>query len=402
MKQAIAENVSALRVLFISHTYMVGVNQGKLDAIASTGQAEVGLLAPSTWQAFAWGKRMQLERPFPRIRMFPTKVFFDGRSTAYFHPPLATLRAIRDFQPDILQVEQEILAVSAFEMALWARLTGKALVVFCWENIDRKLPWYRALMYNFVLKSAKLIIAGNQEGADIIRKWGYQGKIAVMPQLGVDNTFFAPQANKQPDREFRIGFVGRLVYEKGIDLILQAAKQLRDRGYAFKVVLCGTGVYETELRQEAQKQQIEDLVVWQGAVRHDEVPQVMSQFDVLVLPSRSIPTWKEQFGHVLIEAMAMGIPVVGSTCGEIPNVIGRPDLVFPQGDAAALAAILERMMREPNWWQAAGQYSLQRVEQHYTHESIAQKLINLWYQIVNLDHPQVVQQDPQNHDRATV
>lgn len=385
MSQVITEKISPLRVLFITHTYMVGVNQGKLNAIASTGKAEVGLLTPSIWRAIAWGKVMELETPFPHIHMFPTKVFFNGRSTVYFHPPLATLRALRNFKPDILQVEQEVLAISAFEMAVWARLTGKTLVVFCWENIDRKLPWYRSWMYKFVLNSAKLIIAGNQEGADIIRKWGYKGQIEVMPQMGVDNHFFAPQPDKHPHQEFRIGFVGRLVHQKGVDLILKAAKNLRDRGYSVKIILCGTGVHEAELRQEAHRQQVEDLVVWYGVVRHEQVPQVMSQFDVLVLPSRSIPTWKEQFGHVLIEAMAMGIPVVGSTCGEIPNVIGRPDLVFPQEDSEALTAILERMIREPDWWKAAGEYSLQRVQQQYTHESIAQKLVNLWHQVVNTD-----------------
>jgi glycosyltransferase involved in cell wall biosynthesis len=394
MNQAITENVSSLRVLFISHTYVVGVNQSKLDAIASTAKAEVGLLTPSTWQAFAWKKQLELETPFPRIRMFPTKVFFDGRSTVYFHAPLATLRALQDFQPDILQVEQEILAISAFEMALWARLTGKALVVFCWENINRQLPWYRSWMYKFVLNSAKLIIAGNQEGAEIIRKWGYQGLIEVMPQMGVDNQFFAPQPDKQPHEEFQIGFVGRLVYEKGIDLILKAAKKLHDRGYTFKIVLCGTGAYEKELRQEVQKHQIEDLVVWKGAVRHDQVPQVMSQFDALVLPSRSIPTWKEQFGHVLIEAMAMGIPTVGSTSGEIPNVIAHPDLVFPENDADALAEVLERLICDRTWWKQARQHCMQRVEQNYTHDRIAQRLIKLWHQILKPKNQQTWQQVP--------
>ncbi|BCX08069.1 MAG: hypothetical protein KatS3mg066_1928 [Fischerella sp.] len=75
--------------------------------------------------------------------------------------------------------------------------------------------------------------------------------------------------------------------------------------------------------------------------------------------------------------------MLGSTCGEIPNVIGRPDLVFPQEDSEALTAILERMIREPDWWKAAGEYSLQRVQQQYTHQSIAQKLVNLWHQVVD-------------------
>ncbi|NEU76746.1 glycosyltransferase family 4 protein [Hassallia byssoidea VB512170] len=382
MNNLVTDTISPLRVLFITHTYIVGVNQGKLDAIAATNKAEVGLLTPRKWKALAWGKRFELEIPFPRIRMFPAKVFFEGRSTVYIHPPFTTLGTLREFQPDILQVEQEVLALSAFEMALWARLTRKALVVFCWENVDRELSWFRRWMCQFVLRTARLIIAGNSEAAELIRKWGYTGHIEVMPQMGVDTTFFAPPPNKRRNEEFQIGFVGRLVHQKGIDLIFKAARQLRQQGYSFKIVLCGTGVDETELRQEAQKQQVEDLVVWRGLVRHDEVPQEMSQFDALVLPSRTIATWKEQFGHVLIEAMAMGIPVVGSTCGEIPNVVGHPDLVFPEGDADALAKILQRLINDLDWWEQAKQHSCDRVHNYYTNDRIAQRLINLWQQIL--------------------
>ena len=67
-----------------------------------------------------------------------------------------------------------------------------------------------------------------------------------------------------------------------------------------------------------------------------EVPAVLRALDVLVLPSLTTPSWKEQFGRVLQEAMACAIPVVGSDSGEIPHVIGDAGLVTPEGDAAAL------------------------------------------------------------------
>jgi len=73
----------------------------------------------------------------------------------------------------------------------------------------------------------------------------------------------------------------------------------------------------------------------------------MTKFDVLVLPSRTVPEWKSSL--VVIEAMAMGIPVISSTCGRNSQCGGRSDLVFPEGDAARLQAILERMIREPAW-----------------------------------------------------
>ena len=134
-------------------------------------------------------------------------------------------------------------------------------------------------------------------------------------------------------------------------------------------------------------------MTWRGAVPHDKAPVEISKFDVLILPSRTAATWKEQFGHVLIEAMAMGVPVIGSSSGEIPNVIGRPDLVFPEGDVQALAAILERMIRQPEWQEEVRRYGMTRVYQHYTHERIAERLLSLWQKLLEPksgDYPEAV------------
>lgn len=380
-KQAGAITKPCLRVLFVSHTYVVGVNQGKLNAIAATG-TKVGLLVPNRWKALAWDKRFEIEKPYPEIHLYPARVLFEGRVGAYFYPPGTILRTLQDFRPDIIQVEQEIFSLSALEMALWARFTGKPLVLFCWENMERHLSNFRQWSRQFVLNTAKLIIAGNQEGAALLRQWGYQGQIEVMPQMGVDTNLFAPPLNKSKNKQFRIGYVGRLAHSKGIDVLLAATRQLRERGHHFQVILCGTGADEEALRQEAQKQNVADIVSWRGGMRHDEVPTEMSKFDVLVLPSRTVPEWKEQFGHVLIEAMAMGIPAIGSNCGEIPNVVARPDMIFPEGDAQKLAAILERMICDSKWREEVAQYSINRVHQHYTHERIAAQSLDLWRKIL--------------------
>ena len=371
------DTVSSIRVLFVSHTYVVGVNQGKLDAIAAAG-AEVGLLAPKRWKAVQWNKQFELEKPYPRIKYYPTQVFFSGRAGAFIYSPLAVLKAIIDFRPDIIQVEQEVFSLSGFEIALWAKLLNKPVVFFGWENMDRQLSRFRRWIRQFVMNTAKFIIAGNCEGGELVKKWGYQNPVEVMPQMGVDTTLFAPQQHKVENSELCIGFVGRLSFHKGIDTLITAARLLREQNYQFKIVLCGSGSDELTFRQEAQKQNVDEFITWRGGLRHEEVPQEMKQFDVLVLPSRTIATWKEQFGHVLIEAMATGIPVVGSTCGEIPNVIGRSDLVFAEGNAQELAAILARLISDPGWRSEAAQYSLNRVNQNYSHEKIAERLINLW------------------------
>lgn len=376
-------STAPIRVLFISHAYVVGVNQGKLKAIAETGSVEIALLAPSNWKALEWNRLIPLETPYSNIRIYSVPVLFSGRGGAHIYAPWKLWQVLNDFRPDIVQVEEEVFSLCAFELAIWSRFTGKPLAIFGWENIERQLPLLRHLTCQFVLNTARLMLCGNQDGADILRRWGYTGLLEVMPQMGVDPEFFAPRKHEadKRDRPFQIGFFGRLACGKGIDLILVAARQLRAQGCNFRILICGTGASEAKLKQVAEEQGVADWVVWQGAVRHEQAPEAIAQFDVLVLPSRTTPEWKEQFGHVLIEAMAMGIPVVGSSSGEIPYALGRADLIFEEENAASLAAILQRMMHEPNWRQEIINYGLERVNQLYTHQRIAERSIALWQQL---------------------
>ena len=79
------------------------------------------------------------------------------------------------------------------------------------------------------------------------------------------------------------------------------------------------------------------------AVPHDDVPKLFAGADVLVSPSRDVPGWTEQFGHILAWAMAAGVPIVGSRCGAIPEVVGDAGILVPQNDAAAIADALSRL-----------------------------------------------------------
>ena len=369
-----------IRVLFISHTYVVGVNQGKLKAIADLG-VEVALLAPSNWKATEWNRSLELETPFPEIKIYPAPVWFTGRVGAHIYNPWKIRQVIEDFQPDVIQVEEEIFSLCALQVAFWAKLYRKPMVVFGWENQQRTLPAFRCWVRNYVMNATYIYLAGNQDGAEVLRNWNYQGVIEVMPQMGVDTELFAPIDKPEPET-LNIGFLGRLVPEKGLDVLFTAVSQLKQQEFNCQVTICGSGKSEAELRESVAQQQIGDRVTWRGAVRHEAAPIELGKFDVLVLPSRTVATWKEQFGHVIIEAMAMGIPVIGSSCGEIPHVIDRQELVFPEGNPVALAEILKRMIGDRSWHRAMGIYGIERVAQLYSHESIARRLIEQWQTLV--------------------
>ena len=104
----------------------------------------------------------------------------------------------------------------------------------------------------------------------------------------------------------------------------------------------------------------------------------MNQIDILVLPSRTSAKWKEQFGLVLVEAMASGVVVVGSTCGAIPDVIGDAGVVFPEGDEHALANSLEALTESADHRARLAQAGVSRVESLYLNTNLARRYLSFW------------------------
>jgi glycosyltransferase involved in cell wall biosynthesis len=113
-----------------------------------------------------------------------------------------------------------------------------------------------------------------------------------------------------------------------------------------------------------------------------EMPWLMNALDILVLPSRTTARWKEQFGRVLTEAMATKTPVVGSSSGEIPSVIGEAGLVFAEGDQAALRAHLAQLIEDRDLRQHLGEQGFARFHERFTQEAVAQATIALYRRVL--------------------
>ncbi|HEY9888228.1 MAG TPA: glycosyltransferase, partial [Candidatus Obscuribacterales bacterium] len=241
------------------------------------------------------------------------------------------------------------------------------------------------------------IISGNQDGADILRDRGYRGPIRVMPQLGVDETLFRPQP--QPElaaqvglapTDFVIGFVGRFVEEKGLATLCQALAQLKDAPHPWRGLLLGRGPLKEALQAQAAALGIGDRLHWVESVPHDDVPRYINLMSALVLPSETTykfktltsAGWKEQFGHVLIEAMACQVPVIGSDSGEIPHVIGDAGLVFPEGNAAELAHCLRTLMASPDTYTDLSKRGYDRAMAHYTNRALAEATLAFYRELV--------------------
>jgi len=190
----------------------------------------------------------------------------------------------------------------------------------------------------------------------------------------VDAVTFAPSASSVeagPSRAFRIGYVGRLIEEKGLDDALEAMAM---SGAAVSFAIMGEGPYEAKLRERLSWLGLEKRVSFQGWGTPADVANFLRNLDALVLLTRTTRDVREQFGRVIIEAQACGVPVIGSTCGAIPDVVGDGGWIVPERDPQALRDLLDQIAADAALVRAKGLAARANVQARFTYEAVATAL----------------------------
>jgi glycosyltransferase involved in cell wall biosynthesis len=179
-------------------------------------------------------------------------------------------------------------------------------------------------------------------------------------------------------RGFVFGYYGRLVPEKGVRDFVEAALRFlagKERRVATFFIV-GSGPEREWLARRVGATPWADHFVFREKVSHDAVGEALAASDVVVVPSRTVPRWKEQFGRVIIEALACGVPVIGSDSGEIPVLIEKTGggLTFPESDSEAFAERMEALWRDPALRQDLAEKGRSSVLARYSLEAVAAQL----------------------------
>lgn len=339
-----------MRVLRVSHSAVVDEWRGRERALTELG-VDVALISARAWHA--GGAEVALE---PRRGEQVTGVRTFGRHPALFaFDPRPIWRALGE-RWDVLDLHEEPFALATAEVLLLRALRRRRgrppVVLYTAQNLRKRYPVPFRWFERWALRTAAGVSACNVEAARIAEAKGFAGRARVIP-LGVDLQRFraanvAADVASRSDAAGRgsgaaathgaitVGFLGRLVPEKGLLVLLDALA----RDPRLRLRVGGTGPLGGELPSLADAAGVGDRVEILGAIDPGDVPDFLRSLDVLAVPSLPTPSWTEQFGRVAVEAMACGVPVVSSDAGALPDVVGGAGIVVPAGDAAALADAL--------------------------------------------------------------
>jgi len=246
------------------------------------------------------------------------------------------------------------------------------------QNILHSYPPPFSWLEQRAFRRVAAAYACSETVCEVLRAKGFR-KPAPIITFGVDTTAFHPRkaGGKRASGPLTIGFVGRMLPGKGLNVLGKALAKLSAETWQLLVV--GEGPEREALEQQLLDAGLSGRAKFTGAINFALVPYYFHQIDVLVIPTETTKRIREQFGRVIVEAMASGVPVIGSTCGAIPEVIGDAGLVVPEGNPDALASALRQLLSNQNLRERLALRGLGRMEQ-YSWERVAEKTYDLYRQ----------------------
>ncbi|MCB9436780.1 MAG: glycosyltransferase family 4 protein [Anaerolineales bacterium] len=362
-----------MRVLMISKACIVGTYQRKLEEMATAPDLDLSVVVPPSWRDERG--ETQLERVFTQgYDLIVSPIRFNGRFHWHYYPALE--QHLDHIQPDILHIDEEPYSLVTWLALRAARRRNIKTLFFSWQNILRPYPPPFRWFEQTVLQHADYALMGTESAAAVWRAKGYTGPLAVIPQFGVDPDLFCPDSTPHPPTPMHIGYAGRLWIGKAVDVLIAALANLRELDW--RLTLIGSGPEQATLTAQIEQLSLQDRIQIVPWVASTAMPAYMRALDILVIPSRTRRSWKEQYGRVIIEAMASGVAVIGSNSGAIPDVIGDAGLVFAEDDVDDLTCHLRHLIADSAARHDLARRGRQRVLAHFTQAQIAEKTIEVY------------------------
>lgn len=283
----------------------------------------------------------------------------------------------------------DITWIFTYQAAMMKQKFGKRIIALEWENIPFAYEEDEQMreMKRFNRQMVDHFVAVTERAKDALILEGVpEEKITVIP-MGIDIDRFRPdeESGIRLRKELGIGnaeivilFTGRMVWEKGIYDLLYAAK-LVELDYSMKnipirFVVVGQGPESEGIKNRVKELSIGYLFTFMESYPYHKMHEMYHMADIFVLPSISTRTWKEQFGMVLIEAMACGLPVISTYSGSIPEVVGEAGVLVQANDPRGLYKAIKGLLNNEDQRRELGNMGRERAVREFDSKKIARKV----------------------------
>ncbi len=372
----------SMRILFVSHSSVLKYHQQKLKILASKYGHDIILVSPLSWKE--GGRGAELYTGNREIKYVAGDVFTFGNRMLHIYRDAGKI--FKKIMPDIVHLEEEPYNAPCFQFIKHAKKYKKKSIFFTWENIRKNYNPVYSFCEKYSLKNSDAAIAGNEEAAGILKSRNFRGEISVMPQYGVNAGDFPRKkaAGLSKKDSVNISFLGRLIPEKGVEYLIEAVKGME--GVRLNIAGSGSGKYIKKLKKKAEEGGGTENIFFHSPVERENVPRFLSETDIVALPSVTTGVWKEQFGRVIIESFAAKAAVIGSSSGEIPNVINGAGLIFPEGNAFELRKKIKMLMNDEELYVRLVNRGYERVLNNYTNNTLADKINEIYKKLAEGKH----------------
>ncbi|MBN1348786.1 glycosyltransferase family 4 protein [candidate division KSB1 bacterium] len=376
-------------MLYIEHAAAYPEEQNKYVTLSKLPYLDIVLIRPESWKDGSRTENFKMHARASSFKSVLANSAFKGfRHRSFFTNNVG--KAFRNFQPDIIHLFEEantFFSLQALILKLMycrsAKLIFDNFQNIITDHVDyRFYPLYESIE-KLVFKHAICATARYEGSKQFLEHKNFKKRIYELP-WGTDVSRFRPTDGSHIRQRYKldgftIGYIGRIENEKGIFLLLDAIANIKQD---ITLLVAGTGSAKQKMLEMAEKYRLGKKFRYVGYISHSELPAFYSALDCIVVPTITMNRCKEQFGRVLVEAMACKTPVIGSTSGAIPSVVGNAGLVFRENDVDDLVQKIVLLANNVELRQRYSQAGKQRVHQCFSLQKFSERCLEIYHEVL--------------------
>ena len=363
-----------MKLLVVGHSLIIDSNRKFWGKFAQANNAEVDLIAPSRWCSNLSKEIHFKNNPSTDSGLrsiFNIDVCFKGKGSFFFFSLSKIFRLLSLEKYNAIYLNQETWSNAACLFLLVKFFTkNKSTKVFLCvaQNLKKKNLAFLHPYERFISKGIHAFLHCSQEVEEVLRWKGIKKPSLYFP-LPFDDEVY--QFQTSGNTRFSLGFLGRLSEDKGLPLLLRALDDLNSNEIIYPLIVGGSGPLQAELTSRK-------YVTYLGVIPHNEAYKFYQSIDCFILPSQTCSHWKEQFGRVITESFGAGKPVIGSSSGSIPEVLGKLswEWVFKEDSVEELKYLIVKLKKflDSDEGQMKLSDSIQKNQKNFSNSEVALKL----------------------------